>query len=245
MALSREQQVTRALLSLTEHLVSGDDAVYLLSELANTAVDLLDVTSCGILLADEQEDLHVVAASSDAARTLELLQLQRDEGPCLDCYRSGSPVAVPDLPAEAATWPAFTDAALSVGFVSVHAFPLRLRDHVMGAVNLFDTATGELSEEDAAFAEALGHLGGMALVVQRGAADQRQLTVQLQHALDSRVVIEQCKGVLAEAGGLDMDQAFKALRKYARDHNRGLTAVARAVVDRDLDATVLLDKVRR
>lgn len=245
MALSREQQVTRALLSITEHLVAGDDAVYLLSELANTAVDLLDVSSCGVLLADDQQQLHVVAASSDAARTLELLQLQRDEGPCLDCFRSGSPVAAPDLPAAAATWPAFIDAALSMGFVSVHAFPLRLRDHVLGAIGLFDTAKSELSEDDAEFAQALGHVAGMALVAQRVAADQRQLTAQLQHALDSRVVIEQCKGVLAAAGDLDMDQAFRALRKYARDHNLGLTAVAQSVVDRELTAAVLLDKVRR
>lgn len=242
---SREREVTRAFLSISDHLVSGDDAVDLLTELASSAVRLLDVSSCGVLLADDQGELHVVAASSDAVRTLEFLQVQCDEGPCLECFRSGKPVSVPDLSAEASDWPVFVDAALALGLASAHAFPLRLRDTALGTLNLFGTKTGELSAEDADLAEALGHVAGIALVAQRVAADQKQLTEQLQHALDSRVVLEQSKGVVAAAGDLDMDQAFRVIRKYARDRNLGLTAVARAIVDRDLPPDHLLEAVRR
>lgn len=245
MALSREQEVTRALVSITDYLISGDDAVDLLSVVAATAVQLLDVTASGVLLADEQRQLHAVAASSHAAHTLELLQLQREEGPCLDCFRTGRSVSVPDIDARAADCPGFADAARLVGVASAHAVPLRLRDQVLGVLGLFGTAAGALTREEMELAEALGHVAGVILVAQRAAADQQQLTEQLQQALDSRIVIEQCKGLLAATGGLDMEQAFRVLRRYARDHNLGLTAVAGAVVRRELPPDVVLGQAVR
>lgn len=239
-----DQQLTRALLSMTDHLVSCDDTVDLLSELAGTVVQLLAVDACGVLLEDELGGLQVVAASSDAARTLELLQLQQDEGPGLDCHRTMQLVSVPDVVAEAATWPAFVVAARTAGFLSVHAVPMRLRARSLGAICLFAADARPLAEEEVELAEALGHLAGIALVAQRAAADQQQLAEQLQHALECRVVIEQCKGLLAATGGVDMDQAFRALRRFARDHNLGLTSVARSVVSRQLAPQVVLGHVR-
>lgn len=245
MTAAREREVTQALLALADHLVSGDDVFDLLSELAATAVQLLEVASCGVLLADRDERLHVVAASSDSARTLELLQVKTEEGPCVASFRSGSRVGVEDLSARESEWPTFVHAARRAGFASVHAIPLRLRDHMLGAMGLFDTTPGALSPEDWHLAETLGHATGIILVAQRVVADQKLLADQLQRALDSRVVIEQCKGILAEAGGLEMDQAFRVLRKYARDHNLGLTAVASAVVERRMRPELLLERLVR
>lgn len=236
--------MTHALLSITDYLVSGDDPVELLSELAAACVHLLDVAACGVLLADDQRELHLVAASSGAARTIELLQLQCGEGPCLDCFRTGKQISVPDLSHAVDTWPVVAPAARDCGFVSACAVPLRLRDQVLGAIGLFGTTAGGLTPQDVDLAEALGHVAGMTLVAQRAAADRQQLTDQLQHALKSRTLIEQCKGLLAATGGVDMDEAFRVLRKYARDHNLGLTAVAGAVVARELSPQVLLAHVR-
>lgn len=238
--MSREREVTRALLSLTEHVVTDDDSTELLAELAATAVRLLDVSACSIVLACGQDELEVVAASSDAARTLQLLQLQHDEGPCLDCFRARRVVSVPDLDQASVRWPTFSHAAGALGFACVHAVPLMLQDQVLGAIDLFGTEAGELTAQDAEIAEALSHVAGIALVAQRLAAERKQLAEQLQHALDSRVVIEQCKGMLAAAGGLGMDEAFRSLRRYARDNNLGLTAVAESVATRALHPGVLL-----
>jgi GAF domain/ANTAR domain len=237
----RERAVTEAFVALATNLADGADVVDLLSALAEDTTRLLDIASTGMLLADHRGVLHVVAASSEATRSLEVFQLQRMQGPCLDCYQSGTPIVVSDLSAETARWPQFVDAAVDAGFASVHAVPMRLRDRVLGTVGLFGTSVGALSEDDLRLGQALAYVASVALVQERAAADRALVNAQLQTALDSRVVLEQAKGVLSQRGDLEMNEAFAALRGYARDHNLRLTDVARSVTTRELPAGRVLE----
>ncbi len=244
-ATGRERDVTRSFMALADSLVEDFDVVDLLTRLAVDCARVLDVAAAGVVLADAQGVMHVVAATSESSRSLELFQLQRDEGPCLDCYAGGQPVSVPDLAAETERWPQFTAAAHAGGFESAHALPLRLRDEVLGALGLFGAHAGALDEDDLALAQALAHVATIAILQHRAAASTGALTAQLQTALNSRVVLEQAKGVLAERGGLDMDEAFARLRDFARHHNRRLTDVAHAVVTGVLPTEQLLAEQER
>lgn len=241
MSVDRERGVTEAFVSLASSLVDGFDVVDLLSGLTSDCAKLLDIASAGLLLADGQGVLHVIAASSERTRSLEVFQLQREQGPCLDCYHSGAAVNVTDLSEQEQRWPQFVAAAAGAGFVSVHAVPMRLRGTVLGALGLFGTHVGALGADDLRLAQALAHVASVALVQEKATADNSALTDQLQAALSSRVVLEQAKGFLAQRGGLEMDEAFASLRRYARDHNQRLSDVARAVVSRELGSQQLLD----
>ena len=241
MSTERERTLTEAFVFVANSLADGLDPVDLLSGLTADCAQLLDIESAGLLLADAQGILHVVAASSERTRTLELFQLQRDQGPCLDCFRSGAPVAVTDLHAEADRWPEFVTAATAAGFASVHALPMRLRDNVLGTLGLFGVSVGPLADADLNLGQALAHVASIALVVDKAATDMEAINQQLQVALESRIVLEQAKGLLAQLGDLDMDQAFAVLRGYARDHNERLSEVAQAVVSRAMPAQHLID----
>ena len=241
MNAGRERGVTDAFVSLATALADGLDPVDLLSGLTADCARLLDVASAGLLLADRRGVLHVLAASSEETRSLEVFQLQREQGPCLDCYRSGAPVSVADLRQQTTRWPQFVPAAIEAGFASVHAMPMRLRDHVLGTLGLFGDQVGALNEDDLRLGQALAYVASVAIVQDKAAADKAALAEQLQTALDSRVVLEQAKGILAQVGRLDMDRSFAVLRGYARDYNQRLTDVARAVVNRQLPASQLLD----
>jgi transcriptional regulator with GAF, ATPase, and Fis domain len=243
MTYNRESEISRSFVSLASSLANGYDVVDLLSELTTDCARLLLVESAGLLLADGQGVLHVLAASSERTRQLELLQLQRAEGPCRDCYHDGAVVAVPDLEEAVHRWPQFVPAAIAAGFASVHALPLRLRDKVLGALGLFATTTGALTPADLSLGQALADVASVALIQDRAASDMSAVNEQLQAALNSRVVLEQAKGVLAQRGMLEMPEAFAVLRRYARDHNLRLTDVADAVVSRRLDAKLLLDHI--
>ncbi|MGO4256913.1 GAF and ANTAR domain-containing protein [Marmoricola sp. RAF53] len=245
---SRWQGSTGALLSerfvaLADSLVADYDVVELLEGLVRSCVDLLDVDEGGLLLVDQRgQHLQVVAASSEAARLVELLQLQSEEGPCLECVATGIPVTVADLSTERERWPTFAPAAMSVGFTAVHALPLRLREETIGGLNLFTTgARRPLDDEDLRIAQALADVATIGILQQRSISRSSLLAEQLQTALNSRIVVEQAKGVLAERGGLDMEGAFERLRAYARTHNEKLSEVAGRLVHQELSAdTVLL-----
>jgi hypothetical protein len=211
--------------------------------LTSACAELLDVAAAGLLLADGLGVLHVLAASSENTRHLESFQVQRNEGPCLDCFRTGTAVIVPDLEVEKERWPQFTAAARLAGFASVHALPMRLRDTVLGTMGLFGTTTGTLNAEDLRLGQALADVATISPVQERAAADREVVVEQLQGALASRVVIEQAKGVLAQHGGLDMRDAFAVLRRYSRDHNARLAEVAAALVARTLPVQDVIDSV--
>lgn len=240
----REHAVTQAFVSLANSLVEGFDIVELLSGLTTNCARLLDVASAGLLLADPRGALHVVAASSERTHNLELFQLQREEGPCLDCYHQAAPVTAADLPAETERWPQFVAAATEMGFLSVHALPMRLRDNVLGTLGLFGTRTGTLDEDDLNLAQALAHVASVAIVADKASTDQAIVNEQLQTALRSRVVIEQAKGLLAQLGDMDMEEAFAVLRHYARDHNERLSDLAGRMISREVSARSVLDHAR-
>lgn len=241
---TREHDIIHAFVELSKELVGGYDIVDLLSEWTANCARLLDVAAAGLLLADGRGVLHLVAASSERTHHLEVFQLQRAQGPCLDCFHSGAPVVVPDLQAEAQRWPEFARVAQSVGFASVHAVPMRLRDTVLGTLGLFGNTPGSLNDDDQELAQALIHVASVAIVNEKSASDLELVNAQLQHALTSRIVLEQAKGVLANVGRLEMEDAFAVLRRYARDHGHKLTQVAEHVVNRDIDGQELIDYVR-
>jgi transcriptional regulator with GAF, ATPase, and Fis domain len=240
MTEGRETDVTQAFVALASSLVTGHDVVDLLNDLVNDCANLLDVASAGLLLADSRGVLHVLAASSQRTHHLEVFQVQREEGPCLDCFRDAAPVSVPDLEQTADRWPQFVKAARMAGFASVHALPMRMRDRMLGALGLFGTSTGALNDGDLSLGQALADVASIALIQDKVAADRTAVNEQLQTALTSRVVIEQAKGVLAQQGNLDMGEAFAVLRRYSRDHNLRLTDVAGATVSRSLPAQQLI-----
>lgn len=239
MSTARESDIVRTFLALSTRLADGYDVVDLLGFLTEQCAELLDVGSSGLLLADDRGVLHVLAASSERTRQLEIFQLQRDEGPCLDCFRAGTAIRVPDLAAEADRWPMFAPTALAAGFASVHALPMRLRDQVLGTLGLFGNEVGALSDDDLALGQAMADVASIAIVQENAAADRDTVNEQLQRALRSRVSIEQAKGVLAQLGQIDMADAFDRLRSYARRHNLKLTDVAEGVIDRSLSAAVV------
>jgi len=216
---------------LTDTMVAGFDVIDFLHVLTDRSVQLLGASAAGLLLADPRGELRVVAASSEAARLLELFQLQNDQGPCLDCFRAGRPVDAADLAAAAARWPRFVPAAQQAGFAAVQALPMRLREQVIGALNLFRTTPGAFSPAGIRVGQALADVATISLLHERGMRHSDTLNEQLQTALNSRVIIEQAKGKLAERLGLDMDQAFNLLRDQARARNRRLSDLAKDLID--------------
>jgi GAF domain-containing protein len=238
--VSREERLGRTFVEVADTLVDDFDLVELLALVTERCVELLDASAAGLLLADGQGTLHLMAATSEATELVELFQLQNDEGPCLECCHSGEPVLVADLAGEAARWPLFVPVAAGAGFAAAHALPLRLRGKVLGALNLFRAQPGRLARADVATAQALADVATIAILQHQAARQAQELTEQLRAALDSRIAIEQAKGVIAERGGVDMSEAFSRLRAYARSHQRLLAEVAQEVVDGSLPAEALV-----
>jgi transcriptional regulator with GAF, ATPase, and Fis domain len=226
------------LVELADTLVKDFDVVDFLHTLTQRCVDLVDVDAAGLALADHSGMLRVVAASNEQARLLELFEVQNEEGPCLDAYRTGH-VVVEEQLGGTERWRRFTQEALDTGFHSVHAVPMRLREDVIGALNLFREKKGRLSDEDVAICRAMADVATIGLLQERAVREARVLAEQLQAALNSRIVIEQAKGVLAEQLHVEMGVAFELLRGFARSHNRRLADIARDVLDARISASEL------
>lgn len=226
----RESQLLEAFLELADTLVDDYDVADVLHQLVKHCVDLLDAAAAGLLLSDQRGGLQVLASSSERTRLLELFQVQANEGPCLEAFRGGVAVSVPDLATETQRWPRFAPHAIREGFRSVHALPLRLRRETLGAMNLFGTEPGTLNEQDMRVARALADAATIGILQERAIRRSEVLTEQLQNALNSRVTIEQAKGVLAHADGLEMDEAFELLRSRSRSSNTRLGDLAHQLV---------------
>jgi GAF domain-containing protein len=237
---AREEQLTSAFIRLADTMVEDYDLVELLQQLVDGCIVVVDSGSAGVLLDDQRGALQVLASSSEQIRLLELLQIQADQGPCVEAFRTGVPVLVPDLATRASSWPEFADAAADRGVRSAHALPLRLRSHIIGAIGLFGTEVGPLDATDLRAAQALADMAAIGILHQRALQQSEILNEQLQHALNSRVIIEQAKGVLAGHALLNMDTAFALLRSFARTNNHRLVAVARGVVDGTIPASTLV-----
>ena len=232
-----DRRAWRAFVKVADTLVADFDIIDFLETLAQYGVDLLGVSACGILLADQAGSLNLVAASTEQARILELSQLQNAEGPCMDAYRTLTTVSCPDLAADGGRWPSFAPAALEAGFSAVHAVPMRLRQQAVGAFNLFSAEAGALDAETTELGQALADVATIGILHERAVRRHEVVTEQLQVALNSRIAIEQAKGVLAERLHLGIDDAFATLRGYARERNLKLAEVARAVAAGELDIT--------
>jgi hypothetical protein len=225
----RETRVLSAVVSLVDSLLDDFDVVDLLTELTERCAELLEIASAGFLLADPLQRLHLLAATSDRTRDLELFQLQAEEGPCIDCYRTGEPVLVADLGAQIDRWPRFVAAAQEAGFASVHALPMRAAGVVLGALGLFDTRRGELTESDRLVAQTLAHIACVA-VLQEHSPSRDAVVSPLRSAVTGRIVVEQAKGFVSEVLGVSMDEAFRLLRTYSRARGEHLTDVARRLM---------------
>ncbi|WP_134742381.1 GAF and ANTAR domain-containing protein [Nocardioides sp. 503] len=236
----REREIIRAFVNLSNDLADEYDVIDMLTTLTSHCADLLDVSSAGLLLADSKGVLHLAASSSERAEHLETFQLQRDEGPCLDSHRNDEVVSVSDLSAEDGRWPQFAPAARAAGFTSVHAQPMRLRHQNLGTLGLFANRAGLLGQDDQELVQALAHVASVAIVNEAAASDSATVNAQLQRALTSRIVLEQAKGVIAHTGSVEMEEAFNALRRFARDRGRKLSDVAAAIVNRDESGATIL-----
>lgn len=242
---SREQRLAETFLVLADSLVSGFDVVGLFDDLTGACVELIEVSAAGLMLVDHSGRLQVMASSSERSRLLELLELQNDEGPCLDCHRTGQAVLVHDLAAQRRRWPRFSDAALQVGFGAVYALPMRLRDETVGALNLFHERAEALDPTAVRLAQGLADIATIGLLQQRAVQRGADLAEQLQNALNSRVTIEQAKGVIAERHNVGMHTAFELIRGHARRTGRNLSEVAAEVIAGKLSVAVLTEQRSR
>jgi GAF domain-containing protein len=230
----REAVVVDAFATLADSLVAGFDVIELLQTLVETCRRVLDVEAAGILLADDEGDLEVVASTSEASTLVETMQLDARSGPCWSCFTTGEPVSLPDVDVDRGRWPEFAAVARQQGFRSVHAVPLRLRGTVIGTLNLMRAEVGELDPRDVRVAQALADVATIGIVQERALRESIVVQQQLQGALDTRVVIEQAKGVVAHVHGVSTDDAFAIMRRHARDHRVKLAEVAAQLVDRRL-----------
>jgi len=237
----REGRVSRALVSLADTLVDDYDIIELLDRLIGYSVALLAADAAAIMLVDASGRLRAVASSSEDADMMELLQLQVEQGPCVECFHTGAPVSVADLNDARKRWPRFFDAVTQRRtYRSVHAIPLRLRGQAIGALNLFHREPGPLPQADLDVAQALADVATIGILSERAIHDAGVLNVQLQTTLNGRVIIEQAKGLIAHQGRISMDAAFARLRRYSRENNQRLVEVARQVANSQLAATDIL-----
>ncbi|GAA2021533.1 GAF and ANTAR domain-containing protein [Catenulispora yoronensis] len=238
--MTRERQLVETFVEVADTLDKDFDVNDFLHTLADRCVQFLDVEAAGIVLIDKRGHLHAAAASSKSARLVGLFELQSDAGPCVDCCRSGRPVVNADLDAHTERWPRFADAARASGFAAVHALPLRRRETVIGALNLFGTDNRVLTGDNMHTGQALADVATIGILAQRGLHRAELQATQLQNALNSRIVIEQAKGILAERQGISVEAAFTLLREYSRAHNARLSDTAREVAEGSTTAPELL-----
>jgi GAF domain-containing protein len=237
--MARESRLIRTLVELADNLVDNYDVIDVLTVLSDRCVETIDVDAAGVLLAWPGGDLQFVASSSESMKVLELFQIQTDEGPCVDCYRTGEAIINHALNADDVRWPRFSPEAIAQGFWAVHCLPMRLRGQTIGTLNLFRSNQGLLDIEDVAVAQGLADVATIAILQHQSSMDASILNNQLNNALNSRIIIEQAKGMIAQAMNCAMDEAFGRMRAHARNHNEGLTVVAARIVQGELGAQEL------
>jgi GAF domain-containing protein len=237
-----ESQLAASFVEIADILVDDFDVVDVLTTVAEHCASLLGAPEVGLMLIDDAGVLQVIGSSTSRMHSMELFELQNEEGPCFDCFKSGVAVLNQDLDhSSKIRWPRFANEARAAGFYVVHALPMRLRKETIGTLNIFNDSQNYLSESDSAVAQALADAATIAILQDKALQQATLMAQQLQHALSSRVVIEQAKGFVAERLNVDIDAAFQALRRYARTNNERIADVARDVVDRRLDADALIN----
>jgi GAF domain-containing protein len=238
--VDREDRLIETLVKLADTLVDQYDIIDFLQTLAERCVDLVDVSAAGIMLADPQRELRHAACSNEQMRLVELFELQVEEGPCFDAYRTQAPVICDSLEEAARRWPKFTRNAKAGGFAAFSAVPMRLRDSVVGALNLFSSHARALRDEDIKVVQAMADIATIGILQERSIRDAHAFSTQLEVALESRVVIEQAKGIVAERNHISVDEAFNQIRRFARGHNRLLSETARQLIEGTLGVEQLI-----
>jgi len=228
--MTRTERLFDAFATLADTLVAGYDVLDLLQSLVEYCHELLDVDSAGILLANADGELEVVASTNEANTLVEIMQLDANAGPCLESFRTRAVVSVPDIDVDSDRWPDFAAIAGAQGIHSVYAIPLRLRQTTIGTLNLMREQRGEINQYDIRAAQALADVATIGILQERTIRDASTIRDQLQQALSSRIVIEQAKGVVAETAKVSMDTAFERIRSHARKHQTPLSEVARQLV---------------
>ena len=239
--MANQQRLVETLVGLADTLVDDYDVIDFMQTLAERSVELLDVSAAGIMLADADGRLRHAACSSEQMRLVELLELQLEEGPCFDAFRHQTAVRSDTAEDTASRWPRFAPHARDGGFVAASAVPLRLRGQAVGALNLFSARAGALDDEDLAVAQAMADIATIGILQERLIRDQGVLTAQLETALQSRVIIEQAKGIVAERDRINVDDAFLRIRRFSRNTNRLLSDTARGIVDGTLVTELVRD----
>lgn len=207
----------------------------ILNRLSDYCTELLPVHGVGVLLRNGNGHVEVGTANTETGMIVERLEADLHEGPCSECLQVGTYVAVPDLEQAADRYPRFVPAALEAGVRAIHALPMTARTEVIGSLNVIATEVLELTAEQISTAQMLSDVAVSYISNSRAFENTSKLASQLQHALDSRIVIEQAKGILSERRSVPVNESFELLRSYARSNHLKLHDVAGAVVRGDLD----------
>jgi GAF domain-containing protein len=241
--MAREDRLVETFVTLADTLIDNYDIIEFLQTLAERCVDLVDVSAAGIMLADATGQLRHAACSHEKMRFVELLELQFEEGPCLDAFRTHEFVVCATPTKLASRWPRFGPQAVEHGYEGVAAVPMRLRNRVIGALNLFSELPTELGLDDLRVVQAMADVATIGILQERLLHDAHAFSAQLENALESRVVIEQAKGIVAEHNHIDVDAAFERIRRFARSHNRLLSETAYEIVSGSLDTDEVVTPV--
>jgi transcriptional regulator with GAF, ATPase, and Fis domain len=231
-------RLAQLFVGLADTLVADFDLIGFLHTLTDASVEVLDVQAAGLMLADQRGMLRSAAATGNVG-PLEDFELAHGHGPCVDCFTSGSPVVNLGRDEARRRWPEFSERAERAGYLCVHALPLRLRGQVIGAINLYCVRHARLETVELNIAQALADVATIGLLQERIIRDKTVLTEQLQSALNSRILIEQAKGIIAERHETSPSDAFTALRDYARKHSLPLAGLAASVLDGTLNTTTI------
>ncbi|MFJ8827480.1 GAF and ANTAR domain-containing protein [Streptomyces sp. NPDC102467] len=244
--MSREQQLARAFVALADTVSPGFDPLALFETLVGDCVQLLDVQASAVMMADARGGLRTMAASDEQAAFLELLQLQTGRGPCMQCYRSKTPVHVTDLEQAKDQWPRLVSAALDAGFRSMHALPLRVHEQIIGAVNLFRTSPGNMNADDTAVGQALADIAALSLLNWTNEAPRDgDIITRVQSAIVAKATVEMAKGMIARYGGLSIPDASTALHAYTQRRQARLSETAQALTERTLDLAEIISETAR
>jgi GAF domain-containing protein len=230
---SDERSTLDTFVELADSLTNDYDVSEFLTVLVERCAEVFDAACAGVMLESPEGVLRLAAGSSTEMKDLEQAEIDNEDGPCHEAYRTGEPVVADDLDHSdvAERWPSVVDHMRRLGLKAVYAFPLRLRDDRIGALNMYRTAPGKFAADDIRLAQAFADVATIGILQERKVTSAELRAGQLQHALDSRLVIEQAKGLVSAQLGISLADAFDAIRRHARSNNRTIHDVAHSIVD--------------
>ena len=235
-----QQRLADTFVSLADTLVDDFDLLDFLGLLAEKARAHLNIAAAGVILSDQRGGWRPAATSHEAPQLVELLTSQTHDGPCLECVRTATPVASPNLAEQGQRWPTFADQAVQAGYQAAAAVPMRSRHRIIGSLTLLNTTPEGVDQPSLQLGQSLADMATIGLLQQHASRRGDVLAEQLQAALHYRVVLEQAKGVLAELGGVPMHTAYQLIRDYARSQGQHLSELARGLAAESLDPAPIL-----